>query len=132
MPPRIRRLRRSATTPDEILLPHSKAVRDLAYALRKLVKATVPAAQEVGYPVWHGIGYRDPEAGYVCAIFPQRDHVRLGFEQGARLPDRDRLLTGSGRQVRYVVIRSRRDIRSGPLVRLIRAAVGLGIARRAR
>ncbi|MGH2453811.1 MAG: DUF1801 domain-containing protein [bacterium] len=131
MTPRRKRLSRSVT-PEEVLAEHSAAVRSLAQTLGRLVKRAVPTAVAVAYPVWHGIGYRDPDGGYFCAIFPQADSVRLGFEHGARMPDPDGLLTGSGRQVRYVVITRPQQIRPAALARLLRAAVAVGIARRAR
>ena len=49
---------------------------------------------------WHSINYRDPVAGFVCALFPTADRVQLVFEHGARLPDPERRLSGTGRQVR--------------------------------
>jgi len=57
------------------------------------------------------LGYHHPDGGYLCGLFPQRDSVKLGFEFGVLLPDPDGLLEGRGRQVRYLVIRGRKDIR---------------------
>jgi hypothetical protein len=49
--------------------------------------------------------------------------VRLLFEHGAALPDPDRVLTGTTRQVRYIEVRDARDIPIGPIQRLLRAAL---------
>lgn len=95
----------------------------LAARLRDLVRATVPDAREKVYPVWHGIGYRHPECGYFCGIFPQENSMRLLFERGALLPDPDGLLEGTGKQTRYVDIRRQQDVRVRPIKRLIRAAL---------
>jgi hypothetical protein len=111
-------------TPAEILAEHTPRVRALTGRLRRLIRQTVPA-REVAYPVWHGIGYRHPRTGYFCGIFPQRDHVRLGFEHGAHLRDPDGMLEGMGRQVRYVIIRNEKDIRVRPLKKLLSAAIYL-------
>ncbi len=111
--------------PEDILAAHTIEVRAMAETLRKLVLATVPNAIELAYPVWHGIGYRHPESGYFCGIFPQKDSVKLGFEFGVLLPDPDRLLEGTGRQVRYVNIKDSQDIRLGTVKKLLLAAISL-------
>lgn len=118
--------------PDEILAGHTREVRALAKRLRRLVLETVPAAVEVAYPVWRGIGYRHPECGYFCGIFPQKNSVKLGFEYGVLLPDPDGLLEGSGKQVRYLVFNEAKEIRVGAIRRLIRAAIRLPIEKEAK
>lgn len=89
--------------PEEILKPAIAKIRAVANRLRRLVLAEVPEAEEAGYPGWRLIGYRAPS--YFCFVAPLDDHVRLGFEHGAKLDDPDGLLEGSGKQVRYVVVR---------------------------
>ena len=112
-------------SPEDILAEHTPEVRALAERLRQLIRETVPEASEAAYPVWHGIGYRHPETGYFCAIFPLEDEVKLGFEFGVLLPDPAGLLQGNGRQVRYVHLRGPKDIRVRPLKALLRAAANL-------
>ncbi len=111
--------------PEDILAEHTPEVRALAESLRKLVLETIPNAVELAYPVWHGIGYRHPESGYFCGIFPQKDSVKLGFEFGVLLPDPDGLLEGTGRQVRYVTIKDNKDIRVRAVKKLLLAAIAL-------
>jgi len=111
--------------PEDILAEHTPEVRALAERLRLLIRETIPEASEAAYPVWHGIGYRHPEIGYFCAIFPLEHEVKLGFEFGVLLPDPTGLLQGQGRQVRYVHIVSEKDIRVRPLRALLRAAANL-------
>ncbi len=118
--------RPSNATPESILAGHTAEVKALAQSLRKLVKKTIPEAIVKAYPGWHGIGYRHPESGYFCAIFPQHDGVKLGFERGVLLPDPDQLLEGAGRQVRYVNVNSRRDIREEAIKKLLHAAIYYG------
>ena len=62
----------SEITPDHILIGYSPRVQALAARLRNLVRETVPDAAERAYPVWRGIGFRNPESGYFCGIFPKR------------------------------------------------------------
>jgi len=112
-------------TPEEILTGHTPEVRELCEALRDLVQTEVPEASEVAYPSWHGIGYHHPIGGYFCAIFPMNDYVKLGFEFGVLLPDPEGLLTGDGKQLRYVNIRQQEDIRVEAIQQLIQATLSL-------
>jgi len=112
--------------PEDILAGHTPEVQAVAESLRKLVKEAVPEAIEKAYPGWHGIGYRHPQSGYFCAIFPQKDSVKLGFERGVLLPDPDGLFEGAGSQVRYVHVKDRRDLRVEAIRKLLRAAIFYG------
>ena len=111
--------------PEDILAGHQPAVQKLAEELRVLIRKMVPEAAEKAYPHWHGIGYSHPAVGYFCAIFPHDEFVKLGFEFGVLLPDPYKLLEGNGKQVRYVTIRTRRQIYSPALKNLLLAAVSL-------
>ncbi|MBK8396958.1 MAG: DUF1801 domain-containing protein [Leptospiraceae bacterium] len=97
-------------TIQEILKPHTKEVLDIVYDLRSFFKEEFPALIEKGYPVWKGIGYSDQKSGYLCAIFPLESEVKLGFEYGIILKDKDNVLTGEGKQIRYLVIPSLTNI----------------------
>jgi hypothetical protein len=114
-----------SSTPEQILRDHSPDVREIAERLRTLIGATLPEATECAYPGWHGIGYRHPSAGYIGAIFPLQDRVRLGFEHGARLPDPAGMLTGDGKQLRYVEVLPGADINERAIRALLVDAVAL-------
>ena len=113
----------SSATPEQILAEFPPEVQALAGEVRRFVLQIIPTAAEVPYPGWRGIGFRDPQSGYFCGLFPQRDHVKLGFEHGAELPDPDGLFEGGGKQVRYVIVRTVSDLRRPALARLLQAAV---------
>ncbi len=115
--------------PEDILAEHTPEVCALAEFLRKLIRETVPDAIESAYPVWHGIGYRHPESGYFCGIFPQKNGVKLGFEFGVLLPDPDGLFEGTGKQVRYVNIKDNKDIRVRAIKKLLLVAITLSESR---
>jgi hypothetical protein len=113
----------ASITPDQLLASYPAPIRWLAEQLRDLVKETVPTANEHVYQGWKALGYRDPQSGYFCGIFPQQDHVRLLFEHGAVLPDPDNVLVGTTRQVRHIEVRGPQDIRKAAIQRLLRAAL---------
>ncbi|MDQ3932349.1 MAG: DUF1801 domain-containing protein [Actinomycetota bacterium] len=69
-------------TLEDIVNEHPAEVQRLIRRLRKLIRDALSAAEERVYPVWHGIGYVDRDAGYVCGLFPKRDYVEVGFEYG--------------------------------------------------
>ena len=62
-------------------------------ALRPDLEATV----RVG---WGSMNFRLRRAGFLCAVFPMKDHVSLVFEHGRQLASP--LLQGDGKQVRYI------------------------------
>lgn len=87
-----------------------------------MVKKAVPDHIERVYPGWKLIGYRamkGRESRYFCFIAPSEDKVVLGFEYGRMLSDPDKILEGTGSQVRQVVVRKRADIRKSEFVPLI-------------
>ncbi|HLL45127.1 MAG TPA: DUF1801 domain-containing protein [Longimicrobiaceae bacterium] len=94
-----------SVTPEDVLASFPADVGALAEEMRAFIRGAVPGVEERAYPVWRGIGYHDAQCGYFCGLFPDREEVRLGFEHGASLPDPEGLLTGSGKRVRYVVLR---------------------------
>lgn len=103
---------------------------ELALWVRAIVLDAEPDFAERLYRGWDGIGYRHPEAGYVCGIFPRGDEVRLLFEQGARLADTDGLLRGTGTQTRFIPVTESIHDLAETLQRYIRAAVALQLFHR--
>ena len=95
--------------------------KDIARALRRLVRAAAPDAQERiswGNPCY----YIDGPVIYIAA---SRDHVKLGFFQGASLTDPHGLVEGTGKGMRHVKVRSQGDIRAAELTALIQQAAAL-------
>ncbi len=98
---------------------------DLALWVREMILAGEPDLTERVYPGWDGIGFRHPDAGYVCAIYPreQEQEVRLLFEHGVRLDDPEGLLEGAGTQTRFIRVRERDARLAATIGRYVRAAV---------
>jgi hypothetical protein len=107
-------------SPEELLVGLSPQVRQLAEQLRELIREVVPDVEETGYPGWKLIGYR--HGRYFGFIAPKADHIQLGFEHGATLPDPAGLLEGAGKQVRYVALRPEKALQIEPLKELIQTA----------
>ena len=102
------------------------AVAELALWTCAEVRASNGDLEPRVYRGWRGIGFRHPEAGYVCGVFPRDDRVELLFERGAELADPDRVLEGTGTQTRSIVVVAE----DAALARTIRAYVQQAIAQR--
>jgi hypothetical protein len=115
---------------EQLLDDHSAAVVATVQRLRSILLEAQPQLVERARKGWHSINYRDPAVGFVCAIFPGGDHVQLVFEHGARLPDPDGRLSGSGKQVRALDLRAGDDVDPDVVVRFLDLAIDLGAALR--
>jgi hypothetical protein len=93
-----------------LLVGESPAVAALVHRLRAVVRTAHPDLRERVYPGWHGLGFRHPRAGYLCALFPRDGGVNVGFEHGADLPDPHGRLLGEGRRMRDVRV----EVTAGP------------------
>jgi hypothetical protein len=117
---------------EQLLAEHPDAVAATAQRVRSTLLTAHPQLEERVRTGWHSINYRDPRAGFVCAIFPGADRVQLVFEHGARLPDPGGRLSGTGRQVRTLEFRDEGDVEPDVVVHFLDLAVDLGAALRAR
>jgi hypothetical protein len=97
-----------AMTPEELLDPYSPIRRETANALRDLVRRVFPDAIEGVRPGWHLIGYDIPNGRrttYFAFVWPEPEHVHLGFEHGALMSDPDGILGGRDlKRVRFVTL----------------------------
>jgi hypothetical protein len=117
---------------DDLLSEHPEAVAATAQRLRRVLLDAHPQLEERVRRGWHSINYRNPVAGFVCAVFPTPDRVHLVFEHGARLPDPERRLTGTGRQVRALVLEAADAVDPEVVGAFLDHAVELGVGLRGR
>ncbi len=119
-------------TVDQFLKKYPSKTGKLASALRTLIKKTIPNIAEAVYPGWKLIGYRiqtERRSHYFCFIAPFDEFIHLGFENGTMLTDNHKLLNGTGKQVRHIVIRSSADIKRAHLSPLIAEAAMIALMR---
>ena len=117
---------------DDFLRDSHPGLAVLALWVREAVLTGEPDLTERVYVGWDGIGFRHPDAGYGCAIFPreQEQEVRLLFEHGVRLEDREGLLEGAGTQTRFIRVRERDDRLAAVIGRYVHDAVAERLFRR--
>jgi len=117
---------------DRLLADLPDEVARAVHRLRTVLRSGMPDLSEAVRTGWRSINYRDPAAGFVCALFPQADRVQLVFEHGARLPDPHGRLTGTGRQVRALQFASADDVDPEVVLEYVDLAVELGAGLRDR
>ena len=95
----------------------------LLNSLRSLIKEAAPELTESlkwGYPSYSG-------KTNVCYLAAQKNHLNLGFYNGSQLPDPEKLLEGTGAQMRHIKIRKGADIKQNPFREMIKAAATLQV-----
>jgi hypothetical protein len=86
--------------PVEVFLDgFSPAHRAIAERLRSIVKRTVPDATERVRIGWRLIGFDLPvgrRSVFFAWVFPEREHVHLGFPAGVLIDDPNGVMSGAG------------------------------------
>lgn len=110
----------------ELLEMTALEMRPVAEELRNLAFEIHPDAVEVvrlgDRAATYGIGPKKMSQGYAY-ILPHTSWVNLGFYQGARLPDPEGLLEGTGARMRHVKLRSKEETRLPGVRRLLEEAL---------
>jgi hypothetical protein len=111
--------------PEALLDDFPPPMQAIAHRLRAIVKRAEPDAIERVRPGWRLIGYDLPvgrKAIYFAYVAPENEHVHLGFEWGILMDDPDGRLLGQGitRQVRWLTLRSEREIDEAAFATLVR------------
>ena len=113
-------------TVEQFLSTCNPKVEAMCIQLRKTARELLPDTEEILFEGWKNISY-GTGAGrgakdLLIYIIPLKDSVNLGFYHGANLPDRKKLLKGTGKLMRHVKIRSLDDLEMDDLNDLIHQA----------
>jgi hypothetical protein len=99
----------------------------LIRSVRAAVRKRFPTANELAYDYskFFVISYSPTDQGIdgIVAIAARPDGVRLYLMQGPQLPDPKKLLLGSGKQARYVVVEAAGRLAHPDVKALIAAAI---------
>lgn len=109
----------------EMLAPYPREVQSLTRAARALMMDVLPKVKETVDPTGPYItyGYEPGYKGVVSYITVSKQGVKFGVARGASLPDPKKLLQGSGKANRHVVIKTPADLETPGLRQLVRAAL---------
>jgi hypothetical protein len=109
------------------LAPYDKAITALTLPVRGLVLDEAPSAIETIYNAYNavalGYAFNGRLKDSFCHVAVYGQHVNLGFNQGAKMPDPRGVLEGSDKQVRHISIRRRKELEQPWLRRYVRAAI---------
>jgi hypothetical protein len=110
------------------------AVRPTVEAARQMVVAIAPKAREVTYQsqaprssrsLWKLVRYAVGDS-YVVGIGTYPTYASLFFYRGRELDDKDGLLEGGGKDMRFIRLRATADAEQQAVKRLVRNAFRLG------
>src|SRR4029453_9193369 len=99
---------RESVPPELFLSGYSDEIRSVAERLCDVIREAVPESIERVRTGWRLIGYDIPvgrRTRYFAWVWPEREHVHLGWQFGIWMSDPDRILRGGHlnlRKVRYV------------------------------
>jgi hypothetical protein len=88
---------------DQFLERYPPTIVELTRRLTGFLDASFPQMSATVRQGWGTVNYKHSRAGFVCAVYPTRDHVSLILQQGRMLASP--LLKGDGenlKQVRYI------------------------------
>jgi hypothetical protein len=117
----------SANQLEDFIAKYSPEIGALARAALAKMRARLPGAIELVYDNYNAlaIGFspteRTSDAIFSIALWPR--WVSLFFLQGAGLPDPHRLLQGSGKVARHIVLESAEDLDKPAIQELIASAL---------
>ena len=103
----------------------SDEIKELAWQTRELIYTILPEVVEVVWIKQRNTGYgtgMKKMTEHFCWLMPASNHVTLGFNYGAELPDPTKLLEGTGKLFRHYKIKSLEDIKNPDLHKLIKFA----------
>ena len=97
----------------DLLKRYNRGVQELTLALRELVLEELAPCCEYIVEVYivsilYGPTHRMKDG--ICYIGVIKDHVNLGFIRGSELADPQRILEGTGKQMRHIKIRNMSDL----------------------
>src|SRR5215467_15041552 len=97
----------------DLLKRYDRGVQELTLGLRELVLEEMAPCCEYIVEVYivsilYGPTHRMKDG--ICYIGVIKDHVNLGFIRGSELADPQRILEGTGKQMRHIKIRNMSDL----------------------
>jgi len=110
----------SSISPEAYVAALDSPRREIVERLRRIIRAAAPKAKESikwGQPVFE-------QKGLLCFVAAHAAHVNLGFYiAGFALSDPDKMLEGTGENMRHVKVRAVSEIRAGLFAAWVRTAV---------
>jgi hypothetical protein len=110
---------------ENIISSYPENIQELALQTRESIYIMMPRVVEI---VWgkqkiagYGTGIKK-KSEHFCWIAPAKNHVTLGFNYGAELPDPKNLLEGTGKLFRHFKVKTKDDLKNEDLLILLKYA----------
>lgn len=100
-------------------------IKEIARQTRALIHKIMPRVVEVVWVQQKNIGFGSgvkKNSEHFCWIMPATNHLTLGFNYGAELPDPKVLLEGKGKLFRHFKIKSKEDLSNPDLIEILKYA----------
>jgi hypothetical protein len=119
--------------PDFLRLLRTKddELAELYIDLRNFILDLMPAANELLYHTHALTSVYTPTqkmGDAFCHIPIYTEHLNLGFNQGTLLDDPEHLLEGTGKSIRHIPVRTKKDFRNQKVKALVNIAIKYSIA----
>jgi hypothetical protein len=119
--------------PDFLRLLRTKddELAELYIDLRNFILDLMPAANELLYHTHALTSVYTPTqkmGDAFCHIPIYTEHLNLGFNQGTLLDDPEHLLEGTGKSIRHIPVRTKKDFRNQKVKALVKVAIKHSIA----
>lgn len=108
---------------EQVTESFSDYIKEIARQIRKLVYKVLPEVVEIVWIKQKNIGFGTgpkKKTEHFCWVMPATNHVTLGFNYGAELPDPTNLLEGTGKLFRHYKVKSVEDLSNPDLIKLLR------------
>ncbi len=111
---------------EEFLKSYTPKVKEVSLELRKIALELLPGTEEILYEGWknftYGTGKSRTDKDLIIYIAPFKDSVNLGFYRGTNLPDKKKLLKGTGKLLRHIKLKTMADYEIEDIKQLITEA----------
>lgn len=108
---------------EEAIQTFPKEMQEIARQARNLIFKILPEVVEVVWVPQKNTGFGTgikKKTEHFCWLMPATNHVNLGFNYGAELPDPTNLLEGTGKLFRHIKIKSVEQLKDKDLINLLK------------
>ncbi len=110
---------------EQAIQSFSDEIKDISRQTRKLIYKVLPEVVEVVWIRQKNTGFGTgpkKKTEHFCWLMPATNHVNLGFNYGAEIPDPKNLLEGTGKLFRHYKVKSVKDLTNPNLIKLLKYA----------
>jgi len=112
---------------DNFFSLYDETVLKNALVLREVLLKNLPGiTEQIDLPAkMVAYCYGQKYVDLICVLIPSKKGLKLGFNRGIELDDPDKLLEGTGKNSRYVQIKSSEQITSSSIKKLLADALSV-------